>query len=604
MTLSGWLSLSNESLAAESIASRRIEGSSQVSGERIINLGWFAAKVDCGSEIFSAETFVIAFDGRLDNRAELARDLGLSLPISPAALVLYGWSRLGPAILQRVLGDFAFVIADDGQRTCFLARDHAGQRPLLFAEHDGGLIFGSRAIELSRMGHSLTPSISRMAALLAGIDEAATQTAFDGITGVRPGESITCGPQGVRPTRWWNPPVGPLPSRKAQDYTEEYRFLLDQAVHCRAQEGLIATQLSSGWDSSAITGTAARLFGAERVVAFTSAPMHPVSGKILARRSPDESALAGTVAAMHGIDHRIVRELPRPFDVARHSARTMQSPDPNPLHSAWWHEIRCQAAEQGATTLLTGELGNLSLNAGGLNTLAVFVQNRDWRRWYREARNLVRTSQVRWRGALMSSFGAQLPERVVTALQLAFNQPRRAGYPVFLNKHLSDGSGNDRGSVSPYEQRFDALRNYDVGALRIQAAEDWGLAEADPMADRRIIEWSLTLPPEKLLNDGKLRPLARASLADRVPEAILDSRSRGLQSAGWYQDVTAIDAREVLEEISAVTMACELLDIAALDRTISRWPTENWNSPATYALFRRELIPSLSMGLFIKEFSR
>jgi asparagine synthase (glutamine-hydrolysing) len=88
---------------------------------------------ECRSLVF-ANRFVVLFDGRIDNRAELSEALGISsselhsVPDSTIAFRLF--DRWGERAFERIVGDFAIIIMDlrDGALTC--VRDHLGMRVL------------------------------------------------------------------------------------------------------------------------------------------------------------------------------------------------------------------------------------------------------------------------------------------------------------------------------------------------------------------------------------------------------------------------------------------------------------------------------------------
>ena len=135
------------------------------------------------------------------------------------------------------------------------------------------------------------------------------------------------------------------------------------------------------------------------------------------------------------------------------------------------------------------------------------------------------------------------------------------------------------------------------------AEREWGLREADPTADRRLVEWSLRLPSEALLHRGVLRPMARAALQGRVAPPVLASNLRGLQAADWYQQVSAADCSTVLSQIRDHAEVREFLDIDALERAIASWPERDWNSPENYGRYRLGVVGALCSGLFIARFS-
>lgn len=82
----------------------------------------------------AVENCVVAWDGRLDNRAELlaALDLPADALIADAPLVVRGWRAWGRTLPERLRGDFAFVLWDLRERVVFAARDPLGARPFYY----------------------------------------------------------------------------------------------------------------------------------------------------------------------------------------------------------------------------------------------------------------------------------------------------------------------------------------------------------------------------------------------------------------------------------------------------------------------------------------
>lgn len=77
---------------------------------------------------------VLAFDGRIDNRDELADKLDIhprqARLMADSAFVLKTFQKWGDECLDHLLGDFAFAVWSPKPRRLFLARDPLGHRPL------------------------------------------------------------------------------------------------------------------------------------------------------------------------------------------------------------------------------------------------------------------------------------------------------------------------------------------------------------------------------------------------------------------------------------------------------------------------------------------
>jgi len=257
----------------------------------------------------------------------------------------------------------------------------------------------------------------------------------------------------------------------------------------------------------------------------------------------------------------------------------------------------------GAKTMLTGELGNLSLNPGGLANLATYLQAGRWPQWWNEAKASLRRSDVRLRGVLMNSFWPWMPEAGETFLKRRFLGVSGAPETTFLCPEWlrwSQAAPRPLRVRDSAALRLQMIRRHEVGTVRKAAIADAGVEELDPMADRRLIEFGLRLPPEHLFRDGVARPLARTALADRLPASVLQSSTRGLQGADWFTKISRESASQALETISSSAGVKDLLDITALKTAIESWPDGDWNSAACVTKYRTGLTRALSAGLFIK----
>jgi asparagine synthase (glutamine-hydrolysing) len=91
--------------------------------------------------------FCITFNGEIYNYAELKRELesrGHAFrSSSDTEVILAAYRQWGKDCLSRLHGMFAFAIYDKRAGTVFLARDRAGEKPLLYRYADGELRFAS-----------------------------------------------------------------------------------------------------------------------------------------------------------------------------------------------------------------------------------------------------------------------------------------------------------------------------------------------------------------------------------------------------------------------------------------------------------------------------
>lgn len=562
------------------------------------------------TSIAISDRWLLVADARLDNAAELARAIGEKpmQEVGEAGTLIAAWAKWGVDSLERFVGDFAFAVYDRELRRLSLARDATGQRPLFYKAGRGATAFASMPSGLADIFEPSGPNLEVLARHQSNVQHTDRQSFFAGIERVMPGEVVHFTSSRTERRFHWQPSIDFRPRGSGEDYVGAYRQQLDTAVRCRmVGRGVpLGCHLSSGYDSSAVTGTAARLVHRpEELIAFTSAPLNGADAQLIRHRFADESKLAAETARMHGLRHVVIRETAPLFDVIERQTKRMQAPQLSPFNMVWWTEIRRRAADLGIDTLLTADIGNLSLNASGLRMLSSLVEEREWRRWWREARLAVQRSDIRWRGVLMSSFTPWLPERVVTRIRRASLGIPPPAELSFLQPHwrerLRPELDSRTASANPYEDRLRVIRLNDLGVHRKAATAD-GVEEFDVMSDRRLIEFSLRLPREQLFKDGRPRPLAHAALSDRVPQSVLNLQVRGMQGTDWHLRISQQKAQEVLETISAESVVGELIDLARLRAAIDAWPSGDWNSYPVFRTYRDGVTGALATGIFLSLF--
>lgn len=553
------------------------------------------------------ERFLLVADVRLDNREELLAALGEQAPNSTQCadgeIVFRAWCKWQFASIDRIVGDYAIAVHDSHANDLCLARDPIGQRPLFYGRIGDAWGFASMPSGLLALGHRDYDNV-RIVERLAARENASRRSYFQGIERVLSGEMVRLSARRSSVSRW-APRTDPFVGRSDDDLLDAMRETFDTAVRSRLRRaaGPVATQLSSGYDSSAVTATASRLSEADRIVAFTSAPARELATVSIRGRIADESHIAARTAQFLGIEHEVVRAGTPLLDSLRGHARYFQEPVRNVLNMDWWAEIDRRAADHGATILLIGDAGNLTVNAGGLNALADWLKDRRWKRWWTEARHAARRPDVRWRGVLWSSARLALPRRVNEQLvQLFLGQPRWSSAcfvrPEILARLEDEQLARPRTQA---EERLDLLRGFDAGAFRKGALARYGIDERDPTADRRLIELTLRLPPEQLLRRGVYRPLARALWSTRLPEAVLDAPLRGYQGSDWISRLDRNDALAALEEISPNAAVQEVIDLPRLKQAIDGWADPRERGSGEIEAFGRHVTNALAMGVFLVE---
>lgn len=562
-------------------------------------------------------------DVRLDNRDELLAALGRSMAtgvnLSDADILLVAYERWGENLVDHVDGDFAFAIWDAHARRLIMARDPQGQRPLYYHSAPGFFAFASMPKGLHALsGIERRPDMSRLADFVGLVPLTGDRSFYDGVKRVEPGHVVTVDGSGIRSRRYWNPALEVLRLATFDAYRDAFRAEIDRAVRVRLRRsgGEVATHLSAGWDSGTVTATAARLLTPDGLRAYTSVPRAGSASGALRNDVGDEGALAAQTAALHpNVAHvRLAGTGRSPIADLDFYVSAFDRPLYNLANQLWAGDIRKNARAHGASVLLTGEQGNWTISAAPYTLLADYLREGRWFDWLAEARALASTRSARLRGIAATSFGPWVPSSVWKLVRPLSSRPEAAGSSA-IHPDLAREIERKReaGAVGlarrPKNHRLEVatgLLQYDFGDSRKGALAGWGIDERDPTADRRLIEFCLSLPIDMLLKNGVRRPLARAALADRLPAAVMDEKRKGYQAADWHEGLTAArpEMAALIEEMAANDLAASLIDIASLRRWVNDWPEAGWSKPVVMDRYRRALPIALTAGHFILHCAR
>ena len=577
----------------------------------------------------SDSRYVVVADLRLDNRRDLARELSLGPDelsrMSDAALAALSLERWQEAAFQRFVGVFAIAAWDTREHRLLLARDFVGGRPLFYHAGDDFLAFASMPSGL----HAL-PSIPRgadrqaMAEALALILPESPRSAYQGVQRVMPGHvCVVDANGGARQSAFWRPNLEPLRFKRPDDYADGLRHHLDQAVEAqlRGAEGRVATHLSGGFDSAAVTTAAARLMrdGGGTVTAFTACPREGYVSP--GEKLVDEGPLAAATAALYpNIEHVVVRSRNRSaLDNLDRTSTIYGGPMFNLFNMTWADEINDEAKARGLKVLLTGATGNATVSFDGGAALPELLSSGRFAGWFRIASALRRRKITGWRGITRVSVEPFLPGYALAALWRLSGYKRidlrraTALRPGELQRIYANAAAErtnqlafqsldawDRSFANGQKERL-AMLSGDRGPVNKGVFGWWGLDMRDPTADRRLVEFSLRIPTEAFIHDGQPKALARAVLAGRVAPELLDAQRRGLQAADWHEDLTRVRERlrDEVERIEFQTDARELIDVERLRGLVSNWPAGDWNSIEVSANYRLAMLRAISVANFI-----
>jgi asparagine synthase (glutamine-hydrolysing) len=222
---------------------------------------------------------LLAFDGAVDNREDLARKLGhqgeRTDPTGDAALVFELWRAQGVEGLALIAGQFALALWDGARGNLVLARDRVGYAPLYFALAGERLVFASEYKALlaldsipARPNRQAIQTIQSTKWVRPGV------TCLEGVYPVAPGTCVEVKGEQVFSRRYWDIPVRVAAGDEASHASRLRQTFLETLRKQTAPYQRIGISLSGGLDS-AIVAAGVRAVAGDREVHTISAGFGP-----------------------------------------------------------------------------------------------------------------------------------------------------------------------------------------------------------------------------------------------------------------------------------------------------------------------------------------
>ncbi len=223
--------------------------------------------------------YTIAFNGEIYNYLEIKKELAGKWDFKSATdteVLLAGFAIYGKAVLDKLVGMFAFVIWDDHKKQAFVARDRFGVKPVYYHTGPGNRLLLSSEIKLlHQAGVPKTPNNETWSSYLSyGLYDTSENTFWKNVKKLLPGHCMEWTEDSFKVSEWYNLakiiPTG-FDKRSHEEVMEEYYGLLLDSIGLRFRADVpVGINLSGGLDSSTLLGLVQKHFGKDSdVKAFT-----------------------------------------------------------------------------------------------------------------------------------------------------------------------------------------------------------------------------------------------------------------------------------------------------------------------------------------------
>jgi len=489
-----------------------------------------------GQPIFSEDNSVVLMcNGEIYNYRELRRELKQKGHVfrtnTDVEALLHLYEEEGTGFLNKVNGQFAFVIYDRKDRSLFLARDHFGVNPLYYTISDGTLIFASEIKSI--LEH---PLVTREVDL-TGLDQilsfpgvVSPRTMFKGIESLKSGHYISVKNGNVSVREYWDldyPKTGELAYDKPESYyVDGLRDLLEQSVKYRLQADVpVGFYLSGGMDSSLIAAFIRRVSGnVERHSFSISFEDKEICESVYQRK------MADFVESVH---HEIA------FDWSQISERLpemiyhCECPVKETFNTCSL-ALSASAKRAGITVVLAGE-GADELFAGyvGYRFDQLGLRNAKWddyetlleeelreRLWgdrdlfyevdqypLREVKGALYSSQVHKRFDDFECLNFELVNKARLRDRHFIHQRSYLDFKLRLSDHLLSEHGDRMALANSVEARY-------------------------PFLDVNLVEFARTIPPDLKLKGFTEKYIVKKIAEDMIPNEIINREKFGFRAPG------------------------------------------------------------------------
>jgi asparagine synthase (glutamine-hydrolysing) len=575
---------------------------------------------------------IFLFDGRLDNRPELIRRLGLTETIarlkSDSDLAAQAWSHWGRDSLIQMIGVFSVAHWNAAANCLTLAGSAPTSRTLYAHRRDGRLYFASAPHALFALPQ--IPRALNEAALgdFLYINFSSNQTLWQDIHAVNHSHWTEYRFNDAETRRYWTPDRGrQLRFKREEEGWEALQALFEEVVQSQLRSAHpIGMLMSGGLDSAAVAGQAAVILsrGGKVLHGYTSVPAPDAPVRADNMWYSNERSRVEQIARLHpNLRPHLVHAGGEPV-FATQTASFAAAYGPSgaaPTGSSSIEVIYRRAVSDGVRVLLDGGAGNGSVTYDGIARLRSLLRRGRWLSLYRELKGL-----RRFRGKVEDIVRRELMDTpVVDALRWLrhpFRRRRQTTPPhsYFINPMFAASSGASArlaasGGIFGHWQKMDSWeqRAWAFGSVGLPPLPDaalamHGLDRRSPLADRRIVEFTLSLPEEYFLSHGIERRLVRMGLAHLIPESIRLDPTRGRQDADWAYRLS-MESEAVsrqLVELASDPQVSGYLDVSAMQAVWNKFPHVAWDraTGSDELLCHHLMTAALTVGGFVRWFEQ
>ena len=528
---------------------------------------------------------IITADARIDNREELSELLGLDNTenVPDSLFILKAYEKWAESCPKKLLGDFAFAIWDSKNEQLFCARDHMGIKPFYYYLSEDLFLFSTEIkalfsnIEIPRRLNKVMIGDY----LLYQLNDKKI-TFYEEIYRIPNGHYISLDFNKNQIARYWELNINEeINFDSDEDYISKFKEIFFEAVKCRLRSvSQVGSLLSGGLDSSSIVCTAKVILDEENKKLDT---FSAVFDEIIQcdERPYIESVLSKTDFESHYVTVDNTSPLCNYKDFFWHFDQPFYAPN---LFMHW--KLFEEAQKNGINIILDGFDGDTTLSRNN-RYLADLAADMHWSELAQELILLNKNSKKNIIELLIEKVIAPIsPESfkkvLLTQKMLVPKQWQRNNKFNIINNEFIENYSIIERYQHFYEEKLKKSNNskkYHLFRLNsgsfqfiFELVDSIGgaldIEVRFPFFDVRLVEYSLSLPPEQKYNKGWDRILMRQSMENILPSKVQWRQQKTSLAPNFNHGLIMFEKNKIIDLLKNESIQ-EYINIDSLKKIIN-----------------------------------
>lgn len=535
---------------------------------------------------FEEDGLTITSDARIDNRKELSEKLNIEddEEVSDSYFILKAYHKWGEKCLEKLLGDFVFVIWDRKYEKLFCARDHMGVKPFYYYLSNDVFIFASEIkalFSIPNVPHKLNEL--HLSNHLALIYTERSSTFYENIFRLPAAHSLTVTSDTKNLKSYWKlDPNNKVRLNSEIEYIKLFKDIFTKAVECRLRSAYpVGSMLSGGLDSSFTTCIAKNILKNQQnnlktySAIFDSVP-----------DSNERYFIEKVLSSGEFDSHFIKTDKFGPLDEIDAYLKHADHPSIPPNTFITWNICR-EANKSNVRILLDGAEGDVTVSHGS-GYLSELARKIKLKKLLSEVNATSHRLGINPYKTIFSIYlGIITPHFIKKSLQ--YSRESKGEYNTItriIQKEFAEKTHLIKRWHKIYET--DNFKSYDAHETHYMGLKspfiqneleilDWISAPFSvelkhPFFDKRLIEFCLAIPTEQKFANGWDRFILRQAMTDIVPVEVQWRKNKGNLKYNFDKSLIKYNNKFLEKTLSTNTHSIEkYVDIPKLNKIYNEY---------------------------------